>query len=77
MRVFPFQGPRSGKTAVLETLAAIGKDYALQTHTPEIVIVEGDRAAVMANVAFVQRATERRVDSVVPRRTQAMTCSSS
>ena len=59
VRVFPFQGPRSGKAAVLETLAAIGKDYALVTHTPEIVIVEGDRAAVMANVAFLQRATDR------------------
>lgn len=59
VQVFPFQGPRRGKTAVLEVLAAIGKDYALESHTPEIVIVEGDRAAVLANVAFVQRATTR------------------
>lgn len=59
VQVFPFEGPRRGKAAVLEVLAAIGHDYALESHTPEIVIVEGDRAAVLSNVAFVQRATNR------------------
>lgn len=59
VQVFPFQGPRHGKTAVLEVLGAIGKDYVLESHKPEVVIVEGDRAAVLANVAFVQRATNR------------------
>jgi ketosteroid isomerase-like protein len=59
VQVFPFEGPRRGKAAVLEVLGAIGKDYALESHTPEIVIVEGDRAAVLLNVAFVQRATNR------------------
>jgi ketosteroid isomerase-like protein len=59
VQVFPFQGPRRGRAAVLEVLGAIGKNYALESHTPEIVIVEGDRAAVLANVAFVQRATNR------------------
>ena len=59
VQVFPFEGPRHGKTAVLDVLATIGKNYALENHTPEIVIVEGDRAAVLSNVAFVQRATNR------------------
>lgn len=57
--VFAFEGPRQGKAAVLQVLADIGKEYALQSHEPEVIIVEGDRAAVMANVAFVQRATGR------------------
>ncbi|MEA2880404.1 MAG: hypothetical protein QOF14_5600 [Hyphomicrobiales bacterium] len=59
VQVFPFEGPRRGKAAVLDVLATIGNAYALESHTPEIVIVEGDRAAVLANVAFVQRATNR------------------
>jgi len=59
VQVFPFEGPRRGKAAVLEVLGAIGQGYALESHTPEIVIVEGDRAAVLSNVAFTQRATSR------------------
>jgi ketosteroid isomerase-like protein len=59
VQVFPFEGPRRGKAAVLDVLGAIGKDYALENHTLEIVIIEGDRAAVLANVAFVQRTTNR------------------
>jgi len=37
----------------------LGRDYALERYEPEIMIVEDDRAAVMSNVAFVQRATQR------------------
>jgi len=59
VQVFPFQGPRRGKAAVLQALAAIGKDYSLERYTPEIVIVEGDRAAVLSDAAFVQRSTNR------------------
>ena len=59
VQVFPFIGPRHGKSEVLATLAGIAKDYALKRYEPEIVIVEEDRAAVMSNVAFVQRATNR------------------
>ena len=59
VQVFPFQGPRRGKAAVLKALAAIAKDYALERYTPEIVIVEGDRAAVLSDAAFVQRSTNR------------------
>jgi ketosteroid isomerase-like protein len=59
VQVFAFAGPRHGKAAVLEALATIGTDYELERHTPEIMIVEGDRAAVLSDVAFVQRATNR------------------
>jgi len=59
VQVFPFQGPRRGKQAVLDALAAIGKDYALERYVPEVIIVEGDRAAVLSNAAFLQRSTNR------------------
>ena len=59
VQVFPFQGARRGKVAVLEALGAIAKDYALESYTPQIVVVDGDRAAVMSDATFVQRATQR------------------
>jgi ketosteroid isomerase-like protein len=59
MQVFPFAGYRRGKTAVLKALGAIAKDYVLKSYVPQLIIVEGDRAAVMSDVAFMQRATER------------------
>lgn len=57
--LFPFAGPRRGRTAVLEALTAIADSYALERHTREIVVVENGRAAVMADVSFRQRATGR------------------
>ena len=57
--VFPFAGPRRGRAAVLEALATIGKVFALKSYKPEIMIVDGARAAVMSDVSFVQRATDR------------------
>ena len=59
VQVFPFEGPRRGKAEVLDVLAAIAKDYALERYRPEVIIVEDDRAAVMSDVAFKQRATGR------------------
>lgn len=59
VQVFPFQGPRRGRAQVLDVLGAIAKDYALERYVPEIVVVEGDRAAVMSDAAFLQRATNR------------------
>jgi len=59
VQVFPFVGPRHGKAEVLATLAGIAKDYALERYEPVVIIVENDRAAVMSNVAFKQRATGR------------------
>jgi ketosteroid isomerase-like protein len=59
VQVFPFVGHRRGKVAVLEALGGIAKDYLLESYEPQIMIVEGDRAAVMSDVAFKQRATGR------------------
>lgn len=59
VQVFPFQGPRRGKQQVLDVLGAIGKDYEVERYVPEVMIVEGDRAAVMSDAAFKQRATGR------------------
>jgi ketosteroid isomerase-like protein len=57
--VFPFAGARRGKTAVLKALAAIDRDYELKRYIPEVILADGDRAAVLSDVAFVQRATAR------------------
>lgn len=59
IQVFPFGGPRRGKEQVLEVFASIARDYELQSYKPEVVIVEGDRAAVMSSAAFLQRTTNR------------------
>ncbi len=58
-RVFPFEGPRRGKAQVMDVLASIGKHYELKRHDQEIMIVEGNRASVLSQAAFVQRATGR------------------
>ena len=59
MEVFPFVGARRGKRAVLEALGGLAKDYALERYEPRVIVVDGDRAAVMSDVAFRQRSTER------------------
>jgi ketosteroid isomerase-like protein len=59
MEVFPFAGARRGRIAVLEALGGIAKDYALDRYEPKVIIVEGDRAAVMSEVAFRQRKSDR------------------
>lgn len=57
--LFPFEGPRRGKQAVLETLAAIGQQFELKRYEQKLLIVEGERAAVLSQTAFVQRSTGR------------------
>jgi ketosteroid isomerase-like protein len=59
IQVFPFSGARRGKQGALDALATIAKDYAIERYDPEIIVVENDRAAVVLNVAFMQRATNR------------------
>jgi ketosteroid isomerase-like protein len=61
VQVFPFAGHRRGRNAVLEALGGIAKDYMLERYVPQIIIVEGERAAVMSEVAFKQRSTDRTV----------------
>ena len=57
--VFPFAGPRRGRAAVLEAMATIAKTFSLESYKPEIVIVEGERAAVMSDTSYRQRTTDR------------------
>ena len=59
LQVLPFAGARRGKTAVLAALGSIAKEYSLERYEPKIIIVDGDRAAVMSEVAFKQRSTDR------------------
>jgi ketosteroid isomerase-like protein len=58
-KLFGFTGPRQGKNAVLEALGAIAKDYALESYVPKVVMADGNRAAVLSDVTFSQRATGR------------------
>jgi ketosteroid isomerase-like protein len=57
--IFPFAGPRRGRAAVLNVLAAIGELYRMESYKLEILVVEGDRAAVMSDISFIQLATNR------------------
>jgi len=59
--VFPFVGPRQGKAAVLAALKDIATDYELNRYTPEITLVDGDRAAVMSDVSFTQKSSGRKL----------------
>jgi ketosteroid isomerase-like protein len=59
VQVFPFAGVRRGRRAVMECLAEMMKLYATERFVPEVTIIEGDRAAIVADVAFVQRASGR------------------
>lgn len=59
MNIFPFVGARRGKAAVLEALGGIAKDYTIERYEPKVIVVEGDRAAVMSEVAFRQRSSGR------------------
>ena len=57
--VFPFAGRRQGRGAVLQAMAGIAEQYVLESYKNEITIVDSDRAAVMSDVSFTQRATKR------------------
>lgn len=59
MAVFPFAGLRRGRPAVLQALAGMALTYSLDHYAPDFVIVDGDRAAIMADVSLSQRATGR------------------
>lgn len=57
--IFPFAGPRRGRAAAMAALAGIAEHFLLNSHQLEFVIADGDRAAVIADVSFTQRATNR------------------
>lgn len=57
--VFPYAGPRRGRAAVLQTMREIARDYAIESYRREIVTVDKERVAVVADVRMRQRATQR------------------
>lgn len=57
--VFPFAGPRHGRAEVLQAMAGIAEIYSVEKYLPEVMIVDGDTAAVMSDASFRQRATGR------------------
>jgi ketosteroid isomerase-like protein len=57
--VFPFAGVRHGRAAVLDVMRNIGSIFELESHKIERTIIDGDRAAVLADIGFKQRATGR------------------
>ena len=59
MSIFPFAGPRHGRAAVLKAMAGIAEAYVLENYKPEVIIAEGERAAIVSDVGFTQRATKR------------------
>lgn len=59
VEVFPFAGQRKGRVAVLEALAGIADEYELTSYEPQMMIVDGEQAAVMSDVRFRQRKSGR------------------
>ncbi len=57
--VFPFAGVRRGRAAVLAAMGEIAESYQLESHKIDQTLIDGDRAAVLADVGFKQRATGR------------------
>lgn len=57
--VFPFAGPRKGRAAVLAAMAEIAQAFALESYKPEVMLVDGARAALMSDVSYKQRSTAR------------------
>lgn len=59
IEVFPFAGSRKGKAAVLDALALLASLFELKRYVSDVIVVDGDRGAVLSNAAFMQRATGR------------------
>lgn len=57
--VFPFAGPRKGRAAVLAAMAETAQAFALESYKPEVMVVDGARAALMSDVSYKQRSTAR------------------
>jgi ketosteroid isomerase-like protein len=62
VRIFSFVGERRGRAAVLEAMGGIASEFALERYEPVVIIVEGDRAAVMSDAAFKQRSSGRMIN---------------
>jgi ketosteroid isomerase-like protein len=59
--VFPFAGRRVGKPAVFLSLRQLDEGYKLQGFAAQMVLADGDRAAVISEMAMMQRATGRTI----------------
>lgn len=59
IQVFPFVGRKQGRIAVLAGFAEIAKHYAVEHYDPEMIVVDGDQAAVLVNAGFAQRSSQR------------------
>jgi ketosteroid isomerase-like protein len=59
IEVFPFAGLRRGRQAVLQALAMMSLSYSLDSYESDFVIVEGNRAAIMADVGLTQLSSGR------------------
>jgi ketosteroid isomerase-like protein len=57
--VFPFAGRRVGKPAVFLSLRQLNEGYKLRGFAAQMVLADGDRAAVISEIAMMQRATGR------------------
>jgi ketosteroid isomerase-like protein len=59
--VFPFLGRRIGKAAVFLSLGELYAGYKIEALAAQMVLADGDRAAVISEVALVQRASGRTI----------------
>lgn len=59
--VFPEVGHRRGKVAVFQALEALNRLYRFDRHVTEWLVAEADRAASIADVTLVQRASGRTI----------------
>lgn len=57
--IFPFAGLQRGKAAVLTGLLLVYQSYSIASHDVSLTVVDGDRAASIADVRLVQRSTGR------------------
>ncbi len=61
--LFPFAGARRGRNEVLASLAVLYQSFSVTRHETQVALVDGDRAATIADVHVVQRATGRVIRS--------------
>jgi ketosteroid isomerase-like protein len=59
--VFPFLGRRVGKAAVFLSLNQLYAGYKIEALAAQLVLADGDRAAVISEIAMVQRASGRTI----------------
>lgn len=61
--IFPYAGVRRGKNEVLTSLAMIYQAYSIVKYEVLVKLVDGDRAATIAETQLVQRETGRTIRS--------------